>query len=819
MTRATTLKPLGIVREPNQHGQYPDGAFALASNTVIRRLGILEPVPAFEDYRANPVPAGEIFRRIWPAVEGVFAVGQNGADYALRHVTQSGMNAITFPEVPDPTFSPGRTHMAAHRGRYYFTSDQGVLSLESESTTEGYLAGFPPPSWIIRWGAPITPGLAVQAGKWARWRALFTRKGADGSYIKIGPPGYSLLANNGAGLTADMPFRVGWGDVTGLGLREGDFLELYRTTADQNSLGTEPGDTYFLAATATITAADITNGYVYVVDRTPDAALGAALYTNSGELGATQIKAAPPYSVDLATHKGHMFYVAPRLAGYLTLRVPGPWGNLQTDVERTSGIGVRALTATFAAGNATVTGVSNVLGLVPGQELARLEVPAAFPDGTTIVSVDSGASTLLMSAPALNSGSFAFSAIDVFELNGQLITVQDPSALATGVDPSNPAIVIPTDSIWDINTGLPPSTQTGVAFVISSPRYQSDAPEVRATNGQNYDPDVPSLSEDAKRGSQDERLNRLVWSQLDQPEAVPPTNELIVGSAEIYRIIATLDALYIWCSDGLYRLSGFDPDWRIDPVDPTLVLSARNAVDAMRQTIWAGTNRGLVAVSDGSGVQDASTGLLELGRVFQDDTWQRWLTCDESNDEAWYVEADPLEDGFATVFNTRSKAFTEVFFATMNSEDPELVTASTYVPALPGMVFGNDNPAGADLRMFDEDLRAEGVQLLHQPFHGDDSPFTSKNWVDCTWLMRVPVQPLGLLPRMNGQDFPPEVVVRVRPIVDLQDTRGVSAISRNAAFSAALEVGWTPVENVTQPWEFRGLSLRFRIATEQGPTR
>ena len=817
MTRVTTLRPLGIIDHPNDHGQYPDGALSEGQNAVLRRSGILEPMPAFTPYRAAAGAIGTIFRRLFPAETGLFGVAYNGVNYGIRHVTTGGSTAITFPEVSNLQMGTARSQMATHRGRYYFsTQNVGVLSVESEGATTGYVAGFLPPRNLTVQARTVNDSSqAVPENSVANWRALFARKGSDGSYIKIGPPSTPFTASTGViTLATDFTWRVSWPSQVNDGLREGDIVELYRTVTQ--SVGTDPGAVYLLTASHALTATDLANEYVDILDATPDSGLGAALYTNAGEQGESAAKFPPPYAIDLATHKGHMFYVAPLLAGYFQGRVPGAWGNLLSGADRLHGIGTREIAGTTTLGSTTLNMAIApdyyMNGLAAGQTIS--DELNSIPADTEIVSVNVGAKTLVMSNPAFasNGGAGNIVATDRIEIDGLEVSAAHPSVVLASLAPTSPGVFVFDQAIEE----NPEDTMYGLGFRIVHPQSFGGIPTLRATNGQNYDPALPWSPDAALEGSQDARPNRIMWSELDQPEAVPPGNELIVGSGEIYRIMATLDALYVFCSDGLYRLSGFAPDWRVDPIDPTLILAARNALDTARQVIWASTNRGIVAITDGAGVQEVSTGiLLAMDRVYAD-TWDRWLTCDESTSEVWSIDVGET-GAIATVFNTLTKGFTRVVFEAMDLEGRE-VTASTYLAHLPGIVFATDSDP-PDVVSFHATEKAEGVVIHHQPFHGDGDPFTSKNWVDCTWLMFVPTDPLALLPRMNDEDFPADVLVTVPPSFENQDARGVSGISLNAAFSASLAVGFTPEENATQAWQYKGISVRYRLATEQGPTR
>lgn len=92
----------------------------------------------------------------------------------------------------------------------------------------------------------------------------------------------------------------------------------------------------------------------------------------------------------------------------------------------------------------------------------------------------------------------------------------------------------------------------------------------------------------------------LMWSKIQQPEAVPYSHLEFVGSknSPIRRIVALRDSLFILKDDGIWRLTGVNGQWSIDPVDnSTHILAPESAVVSNNQ-IFALTDQGIVTISD-----------------------------------------------------------------------------------------------------------------------------------------------------------------------------------------------------------------------------
>jgi hypothetical protein len=775
---------------------------------------VISTLPAPEAYKANAGGTGHTFHKIWASPTQLLAASDSGSAYELRWVDDSTSTAITFPELAAFTYSAGKIQMAANRGRYYVTSEQGVLSLASDGAASGYLAGFPAPRLISLVETLDTYAQAIPDQKTAAWRAIFVRKSSDGTYEKIGPPSYPILFNNDSGDTLDYHLQIAWSNAASANLQAGDIVELYRTPTQD--LGVDPGEDFKLAATRQLIAGDLSAGFVNLVDSTPDGGLGQDLYTNEGEEGAIAAKYPPAYATDVAIFKNHSFYVTQKEAASITIRVPGTWGTLTTDVDRTHGIGRRVFTADATSGNPVLTNVSNIKGIQAGQTLTGSTFVAA---GATVVTISPTSITMSANATGSTTGYTGFAATDRIEITGSNLSAQHPQVLAAGLTGSNPAQII-----YDQTVG--PDAMVGLGFALTVDWYVNGIPTIRATNGGNYDPPLPALTSTALSATQKTRLNRLRISELDQPDAVSANtgSELLVGHGEIYRIISTTDALWCFCSDGLFRVSGEWPDWR---VDPTLVLSARNAVDILRGDVWAFTTHGLVSITP-NGIVEVSTALIGdqvPGRPYAD-TSALFLACDESNREVHLVRL--FDSGYPFVWNTLTSAFTTTNYA---ASDDLFPTALSYAPYLQALVWGTvQTESNADIKRAGTDTTSamEGAQVDYQPVTGDGDTFTLKNWIDCTYLFVVPAEGYEVLPRFNDADFPEDCVVELPFASSTRDIRGVAACPVEldlggdefvpVAMGPDIAPGFTVSSEEDGAWRFRGLSLRFVPAAEEvGP--
>jgi hypothetical protein len=102
--------------------------------------------------------------------------------------------------------------------------------------------------------------------------------------------------------------------------------------------------------------------------------------------------------------------------------------------------------------------------------------------------------------------------------------------------------------------------------------------------------------------------NRLAYSKISQPEAVPISYYLDVGSKDksIMRILALRDNLFVLKEDGIYIVSGdAAPNFQARLLDNSAILIAPDSAVVLNNLIYALTTQGVVSISE-SGVSIVS---------------------------------------------------------------------------------------------------------------------------------------------------------------------------------------------------------------------
>lgn len=102
--------------------------------------------------------------------------------------------------------------------------------------------------------------------------------------------------------------------------------------------------------------------------------------------------------------------------------------------------------------------------------------------------------------------------------------------------------------------------------------------------------------------------NRLAFSKVSQPEAVPIANFLDVGSKDkaIMRILALRDNLFVLKEDGIFIATGSSAaDFNVRLLDNSAILIAPDSAVVLNNLIYALTTQGVVSISE-SGVSIVS---------------------------------------------------------------------------------------------------------------------------------------------------------------------------------------------------------------------
>lgn len=111
---------------------------------------------------------------------------------------------------------------------------------------------------------------------------------------------------------------------------------------------------------------------------------------------------------------------------------------------------------------------------------------------------------------------------------------------------------------------------------------------------------VFSKAVDAEHSENEDKPNRIYYSKIQQPEAVPILNYIEVGAEDepIYRIFPLRDSLFVFKAKGLYRISGETAPFNLALFDSSTNLLAPDSIGVANNIIYCWTSGGITSVTE-----------------------------------------------------------------------------------------------------------------------------------------------------------------------------------------------------------------------------
>lgn len=323
------------------------------------------------------------------------------------------------------------------------------------------------------------------------------------------------------------------------GISTSHFAQIYRSYAATGA-GVFPSNQLYQAAEYSPTSTDITNGYFNYTDIIPEALLGQDLYTNASILQAND---QPPLAKVICRFKDQMFYGNTISKHRYSFRLLGT-SIMSAAVPDTLTIAGQVYTA--GAVTNTATRVFAAYGAISG----------AASTGSASEDVRQ---TALAICRCINEN--ASSTVYGFYLN-------DTSQATQG------EILVEERAIG------------GSSFTVLVSRPTSFSPSTLGT---------------AQTSRNEEAVNQICYSKVQQPEAVPLISTLVIGSSDkaILAMLSLRESLIVLKEDGTYRISS---TLGVELLDGTQALIGPATAVALSNAVYALTTQGIVNITDG-GVQ------------------------------------------------------------------------------------------------------------------------------------------------------------------------------------------------------------------------
>lgn len=409
------------------------------------------------------------------------------------------------------------------------------------------------------------------------------------------------------------------------------FFQIYRTSPSITS-GTSPDADFKIVQESFLTSAQITSRMVFYTDDVDDILVEFAseLYTNpNSREGEFQANARAPLCEDIDLFSGYVFYANCRTRHTLELSVVAPAALTSGDYVEVKvdamtrryvaweGVGnqtVRPDSITNAAGNLRIDYVAH--GLTNGFTVVISEIMGGTLTVGTYFVVAAAANSFQIS---LTSGGapIGYSAVTSLYFEGLTNGAYGIfSLLKTGISVAAQLRVTAGGLIKAINRD--PSTvvcgnyTSGITGTPGQMRITADGfggtISLRASSiaaGLAFGPVLPDsfASGIQVTSSSDSKPASIFVSKVNEPEAVPVVNEVIVGSKNkaILRILALRDSVVVLKQDGIFKITGDSPrTFNVTPLDNTIRTIAANSAARLNNQVYLLSNQGVCIATDTS---------------------------------------------------------------------------------------------------------------------------------------------------------------------------------------------------------------------------
>jgi len=451
----------------------------------------------------------------------------------------SGTAFVDYSGTYSPPDSSTPVRSARANQNFYFTTSAGVQKLDAIDATPRQ-SGMPK---AISMEASLITGAIIEDGQSVAYRHLWARKDANNNLI-LGAPSQRLIVSNAAAgdrairVTIEIPENI----------TTNDFLQVYRSSSVTTPI--EPSDELQLVYEAAPTSGEITAQQMVFDDITPIEIAGATIYTAPSQETAVASNEPPPFAKDLALYKGHLFYLNTKSRHRLLLTILAADGSMAP--------GTAALQVDDVI---TINGVAYT-------------AKAATSIGSNQFKVSDSASV----------------ATAIRETAVELIKVINKSASNVGAN----AIYAYYLSGVNETPGkilLESRTVGGAQFAVTYSEAATRNP---------FQPQLPATGTSVQSAN-DEFVNAVQFSKLDQPEAVPLPNIFRVGSADspARRMLALRNSLFILKDDGVFRITGEDSgSFRVDLFDNTARIRAPESAVVLNNAIYFLSDQGVAQCTE-----------------------------------------------------------------------------------------------------------------------------------------------------------------------------------------------------------------------------
>lgn len=522
MSQSLLLQVNGINTNANQISKVAPGTLTIANNMVIDKDGVGESRRGMDYYPNSPANQDIRHDRLFEFQGHLIAHRSN--DNTLAYYDSGWVEYNSGAAFANPDDAYARMRFLKTAGNLYFTTSLGVRVIDTYNGTV-YSTGMPR-------GLDGTASLTGATGWMVKntqvaYRVVWGSRDANKNLYLGAPSQRIIITNPNTGHTSNVSLTF----TIPAGITVDDFFQVYRSKVSASETD-EPNDELQLVYEANPTSGEISAKAVTFTDSTPEALLGAYLYTNASQEGLAEANNIPPVAVDICLFQGFTFYANIKTTHKLFISLLA--------VDSTTGLQL----------NDTITINSMVFTAKSVENIASREFKLSTT-GSVSQNIEDTAKSLIkvINQYTGNTTIYAYYESGYTELPGQMLLEK------RAVDAVSFTVSVSRPTVWNLDDGV---------------------------------------------SDNEEYINGLVWSKNQQAEHVPAAHLQKVGSNNfaIRRILALRSSLFILKEDGVFRLTGTNGTWNIQPLDTSTKIIAPDSAVVINNQIYCLTDQGIVAISD-----------------------------------------------------------------------------------------------------------------------------------------------------------------------------------------------------------------------------